>query len=205
LGYLRVFPNILMMAPADECDLRQMLALALRREGPCAIRYPKASLPSISGDRTSVEIGKCESLAWGSDGLIIACGALFSECRAAVDRLADTGLDVGLINARFVKPLDEEVLIGAIRRAGFVVTVEEGALAGGFGSAVLEIAADAGLDTSRIRRLGIPDRFIEHAERNELLMELGLDAAGISESCRQLARQVNVGSMDGGVRQPASH
>lgn len=205
LGYLRVFPNIVIMAPADECDLRQMLALALRHDGPCAIRYPKASLTSIAGDRITVEVGKCEPISWGSDGLIIACGALFSECRAAADRLTDTGLDVGLINARFVKPLDEESILSAIRRTGFVVTVEEGALAGGFGSAVLEVAADAGLDTSRIRRLGIPDRFVEHAERSELLAELGLDAAGISESCRRLANQFNVGSMDGEIRQSAAH
>lgn len=205
LGYLRVFPNIVIMAPADECDLRQMLALALRHDGPCAIRYPKASLTSIAGDRITVEVGKCEPISWGSDGLIIACGALFSECQAAADRLTDTGLDVGLINARFVKPLDEDSILSAIRRTGFVVTVEEGALAGGFGSAVLEVAADAGLDTSRIRRLGIPDRFVEHAERSELLADLGLDAAGISESCRRLANQFNVSSMDGEIRQSASH
>jgi 1-deoxy-D-xylulose-5-phosphate synthase len=92
-----------------------------------------------------------------------------------------------VINARFVKPFDSERVLRAIRDSGFVVTVEEAALAGGFGSAVLEEAAAAGVDASRVRRLGIPDRFIEHAERNELLADLGLDAAGVATACREMA------------------
>ncbi len=95
------------------------------------------------------------------------------------------GLEVGVINARFVKPLDREMILDAVENSPFVITVEEGALAGGFGSAVLEAAADARLDTSRIRRLGIPDEFIEHGERAELLADLGLDAGGIARACRQ--------------------
>jgi 1-deoxy-D-xylulose-5-phosphate synthase len=103
--------------------------------------------------------------------------------------LRDEGMNVGVINARFVKPLDIDVILRAVRDCDFVVTVEEGALMGGFGSAVLEAAADAGLDTSRVKRLGIPDRFIEHAERSELLADLGLDAAGIAAACRKLAHK----------------
>jgi 1-deoxy-D-xylulose-5-phosphate synthase len=99
--------------------------------------------------------------------------------------LADEGLQVGIINARFAKPLDTDLIFQAIQSSGFVVTVEEAALAGGFGSAVLEAAADAGLDTRHLRRLGIPDRFIEHGERGELLADLGLDAMGIAAACRE--------------------
>ena len=99
---------------------------------------------------------------------------------------------MGVINARFVKPLDAERFLRAVRETGFVVTVEEASLMGGFGSAVLEAAADAGLDTSHVRRLGIPDKFIEHGERGELLADLGLDAAGIAAACRALAKQTNV-------------
>jgi 1-deoxy-D-xylulose-5-phosphate synthase len=101
--------------------------------------------------------------------------------------LRDEGLDIGVVNARFIKPLDRETILRAIETAPLVVTVEEGALMTGFGSAVLEAAADAGLNTAHIRRLGIPDRFVEHGDRAELLAELGLDAAGIANCCRQLA------------------
>jgi 1-deoxy-D-xylulose-5-phosphate synthase len=187
-GYLRVLPNIGIMAPADEYDLTLMLDLALRRDGPCTIRYPKASISQLGGNRTPLEFGKSEILSWGRDGMILGYGALVPACLAAAQSLRDDGLDVGVINARFLKPLDTSTVLRAIRDCGFVVTVEEAALMGGFGSAVLEAAADAGLDASCVRRLGIPDQFIEHGERNELLADLGLDAAGIASACRSLAK-----------------
>ncbi|HVT30419.1 MAG TPA: transketolase C-terminal domain-containing protein, partial [Lacipirellulaceae bacterium] len=186
-GYLRVLPNIAVMAPADEHDLSQMLDLALRHDGPCAIRYPKAVIPAIDGQRTLVEFGRSEVLIWGDDGAILCCGALVPECLKAAELLRDEGIRVGVVNARFAKPLDRDVTLRAVRDCGFVATVEEAALLGGFGSAVLEAAADAGLNTSHIRRLGIPDRFIEHGERGELLADLGLDAIGIAAKCRALS------------------
>jgi 1-deoxy-D-xylulose-5-phosphate synthase len=175
------------MAPADEHDLSQMLDLALRHDGPCAIRYPKGTLPTIVADRTPVELGKSEVLSWSDEGAIVCCGAQLSDCLKAADLLRDEGIHVGVINARFVKPLDTEIVLQAVRDCGFVVTVEESSLMGGFGSAVLEAAADAGLDTSHICRLGIPDKFIEHGERGELLADLGLDASGIAATCRACA------------------
>jgi 1-deoxy-D-xylulose-5-phosphate synthase len=187
LGYLRVFPNMVIMAPADEHDLSQMLALALEHDGPCAIRYPKGSVPAFDFERSPVDLGKSETISWSDEGMIVCCGALASECLKAAESLRDEGINVGVINARFVKPLDSETLCRAVRESEFVMTVEEGALAGGFGSAVLEAAAEAGIDTSRVRRLGIPDKFIEHAERSELLADLGLDAAGITAACRAMA------------------
>ena len=98
-------------------------------------------------------------------------------------------MTIGVINARFAKPLDTETVFRAVRECGFVVTIEEAVLAGGFGSAVLEAVADAGIPTGHVRRLGVPDQFIEHAERNELLADLGLDAAGIAKTCRALVRR----------------
>src|SRR5262249_29950496 len=95
----------------------------------------------------------------------------------------------GVVNARFAKPLDRELIERVLHECGFLVTIEEGSLMGGFGSAVLEAASDMGLDISRIKRLGIPDRFIEHGERSELLSDLGLDAAGIATACRELAER----------------
>jgi 1-deoxy-D-xylulose-5-phosphate synthase len=188
LGYLRVFPNMKVMAPADEHDLAQMLALALRDNGPCAIRYPKAAVPEINAERTPVEKGKCEILSWSKSGAIISCGGLLPACMEAAQILQEEGLTVGVINARFIKPLDTETMLRALRECAFVVTVEEAALMTGFGSAVLEAAADAGVDASQLRRLGIPDAFIEHGERGELLADLGLDASGIAAACRELAR-----------------
>lgn len=186
-GYLRVFPNMVVMAPGDTLDLPAMLKFALESAGPCAIRYPKAAAMEIDREVPPVQLGQSEVLHWGTDGCLVACGALLPRCLAAAEQLRDEGLDVGVVNARFVKPLDTETILRAVRECGFVVTVEEAALAGGFGSAVLEAAADAGLDTSSIRRLGIPDFYVEHGERDELLADLGLNAEGIANTCRQLA------------------
>jgi 1-deoxy-D-xylulose-5-phosphate synthase len=192
LSYLRVLPNLVVMAPADEHDLARMLELALRHDGPTAIRYPKAALVGIDGNRASVELGKSEVLSWSNEGAIFCCGALLPACLDASRILHDEGLPVGVINARFVKPLDTDVICRAVRECSFIVTVEEAALMAGFGSAVLEAAADAGLDTSRIRRLGIPDKFIEHGERGELLADLGLDAVGIAATCRAMSQQSSI-------------
>jgi 1-deoxy-D-xylulose-5-phosphate synthase len=189
LAYMRIFPNLVVMAPGDEVDLPQMIDLALAHSGPCAIRYPKATAEKIAGERSSLELGKAEVLEWGHDGMIIACGTLLSQCVRAADELRKEGLDVGVINARFVKPLDTETLFRAVEQSSFVVTVEEGVLHGGFGSALLEAANDAGVATAHIRRLGLPDHYVEHGERGELLAELGLDAAGIARTCRALAHR----------------
>jgi 1-deoxy-D-xylulose-5-phosphate synthase len=129
-------------------------------------------------------------LRWGSDGVILCCGALLHDCVQASNTLRQQGLNLGVVNARFAKPVDQEVVARAVRECGFVITVEEGTLVGGFGSAVLETATDLGLDTSRIRRLGIPDAYIEHGERAELLADLQLDAPGIAQACRDMALRV---------------
>ena len=194
-GYLRVLPNLAIMAPGDEHDLTQMLAFALAQAGPAAIRYPKAAAQIVAGDRSPIELGKSEIISWGDDGMIVCCGALLPACLEAARELHDDGLDVGVINARFLKPLDSETILRAIRDCGFVITVEEAALAGGFGSAVLEAASDAGVDTARVRRLGIPDHFLEHGERGELLADLGLDVAGIVAACRSLSGTVTPASL----------
>ena len=189
LSYLRVFPNMTVMAPGDEHDLSQMLDLALMHDGPCSIRYPKAAVTTLAGKRQPVDYGRAEVLREGEDGAILCGGGLLSECLTAADRLAEQGIEVSVINARFIKPLDTQILLGALRTSPFVVTVEEAALAGGFGSAVVEAAADAGVEAHHVRRLGIPDHYVEHGERGELLADLGLDAAGIARMCRSLAQQ----------------
>ncbi len=184
LTYLRPMPNMVVMAPGDELDVAPMLQFALHHDGPTAIRYPKAPAEKIERRSAPIELGTAEVLREGANGAIVACGTLLVACLEATDRLADEGLHLGVINARFAKPLDKDTILRAVRECPFVVTVEEGQLAGGFGSAVLEAACDAGLATDKIHRLGIPDRYIEHGGRDELLAELGLDAAGIAAACR---------------------
>ena len=103
------------------------------------------------------------------------------------------GLDVGVVNARFAKPLDTDLISRALTECPFVITVEEGCLSGGFGSAIVELAADQGLDASHVRRLGIPDRFVEHGDRSELLADLGLDAEGVAAACREVASHLPTG------------
>jgi len=186
LGYMRLFPNIAVLAPGDEADLVAMLDWAIEHPGPVAIRYPKATVERYAGPRQPVELGRSETLRQGRDGLVVACGTLLGASLAAAATLAGEGLDVGVINARFVKPLDPAIL-EAIEASPWTVTVEENALPTGFGSAVLEAVNDAGVAAGPIVRLGLPDRFVEHGERGELLASLGLDAAGIAGACRRLA------------------
>ena len=186
LGYLRLFPNMAVLAPGDEHDLAAMLNWALAHGGPVAIRYPKATVENHGGQRPPIELGRSETLAEGHDGLVVACGTLLGEALAAAAELRGEGLDVSVINARFVKPLDPTIL-ERIEAAPWTVTLEENVLQTGFGSAVLEAVNDAGLPAGTIVRLGLPDRFVEHGERAELLADLGLDAAGIAATCRRLA------------------
>jgi 1-deoxy-D-xylulose-5-phosphate synthase len=192
IGYMRLFPNLAVMAPGDASDLTQMLELALAHDGPASLRYPKANAETVPGERAPLELGRAETISWGEDGVLIACGALLSNCIKAAAQLREQGLDFGVINARFIKPLDTETILHAIQTMPLVVTVEEGALAGGFGSAVMEAACDAGISAAHVRRLGIPDRYIEHGERGELLADLNLDAAGIARTCQLWAEELNL-------------
>jgi 1-deoxy-D-xylulose-5-phosphate synthase len=196
LGYLRVLPNMLVLAPGDVIDLPAMLEFSLSFPGPVAIRYPKVTAEDASQycdrDRAAVELARAEVFDWGRDGVILACGTLLTNCLKAAAKLRDEGLDIGVLNMRFVKPLDTDMILKALESSPFVLTVEEAALMGGFGSAVLECAADAGINASHVTRLGIADRFIEHGERGELLAGLGLDASGIAAKCRELAERAGV-------------
>ncbi len=183
--YMRAFPNFVVMAPGDELDVAPMLRFALRCQGPASLRYPKAALEKVDRDVAPIELGQAEIYEWGPDGALVAYGSLFPACVKAAERLRQEGIELGVINARFAKPLDRHTLLRAVEQLPLVVTVEEGTLEGGFGSILLEAANAAGLDTRGIVRLGIPDQFIEHAERGELLAALGLDVNGICAAVRR--------------------
>ncbi len=193
ISYMRIFPNMIVMAPGDEKDVAPMLDFALEQTSPTSIRYPKTNLETIDREVQPIELGQAEILEWETDGVFIACGTLVGTCLRAAERLREHyGLRVGVVNARFVKPLDKPTVLKAIEECGFVLTVEEGCLAGGFGSAVLEAASDVGLSTSHVRRLGLPDAFVLHAERDEQLAEVGLDVDGLTNSALELARFVGL-------------
>jgi 1-deoxy-D-xylulose-5-phosphate synthase len=181
---MRLFPNFVVLAPGDELDVAPMLRFALGQNGPVAMRYPKANLEKVDRGVAPMELGQAEIFEWGPDGALIAYGNLFSNCVKAAELLRKEGLELAVINARFVKPLDKQTLLRAVDQLPLVVTVEEGTLEGGFGSALLEAANSAGLETRHIIRLGLPDRFIEHGERGELLPDLGLDPNGICHTVR---------------------
>ena len=192
LSYMRVFPNMVVMAPGDAHDLEGMLEFSLQHDAPCSLRYPKTKASRIEGSRSPIELGAAEIIEWGEDGVILCAGTQLDACLEARRLLANQDLDVGVVNARFVKPIDRDVVTRALRECPFVVTVEENALMGGFGSAVLEVAADEGMDASHVKRLGIPDQFVEHGDRSELLEMLRLDAHGIAETCREMTGQLQV-------------
>ena len=187
IPYMRLFPNMVSMAAGDETDVQPMLKFALKHTGPVSVRYPKANLETVqrTEDPTPIELGKAEVIDWGEDGCFVAFGTLLSNCAAAAKKLKAEGIHMGVINARFVKPLDKETMVRAIETLPLVVTVEEGTLEGGFGSAVLEAANAAGLDTRNVVRRGIPDKFVEHGERNELLADIGLSADALAQLVRE--------------------
>jgi 1-deoxy-D-xylulose-5-phosphate synthase len=178
-SYMRIFPNMVVMAPGDERDVAPMMDFALTHSGPVSLRYPKANVENVERATTPITLGKSEVLEWGEDGMIVSFGAMLSTCVKAALKLREQGLDVGVINARFCKPIDVETMTRAAQQSGFVITVEENAIEGGFGSAVLEALNGAGVGTSNVKVVGLPDRYIEHGERGELLAELGLDVDGL--------------------------
>lgn len=185
LSYLRAVPNMVIMAPKDENELQHMLKTCVEyRRGPIAIRYPRGEVVGVplDADLITLPIGKAELLS--SDGneldvLLIGVGYAVQTMLEAVAHLADRGLKLGLINARFVKPLDEELLVHWIERAGLVVTLEENAVAGGFGSAVLELMASADVLRSTLN-IGMPDRFVEHASPKMQRELTGLDSQSVA-------------------------
>jgi 1-deoxy-D-xylulose-5-phosphate synthase len=197
-SFMRIFPNMVVMAPGDELDIQPMLDFALTLDAPSSLRYPKTNTEKIERDVAPVELGKSEVLSWGEDGTILACGALLPRAVEAAEKLKQNGLDVGVVNARFVKPVDEQIVRRSIEN-GFVITIEENAINGGFGSAVLETASRLRLSTDRVCVLGIPDEFIEHGDRSELLADLGLDANGLVNTAQQLAKSAAVNESAGAV------
>lgn len=191
-AYLRHIPNITVMAPKDEAELQLMLKTAIEYEGPSSIRYPRSEgigveLPT---ELQTIPIGKAEILRKGDDVLIIAIGSMVYPAFKASEILSNNNISATVINARFVKPLDKDLMLPMIKKIGKVVTVEEHVLSCGFGSAINEmIVKENGMINIQIKNIGIPDVFIQHGSREELLGNLGLTPDGIAKSILDMFNQ----------------
>ena len=190
LSYLRHLPGISIMAPKDENELRHMLKTAIYSGVPIALRYPRGVGYGVELDRDvkCLEIGKGEQLVYGNDLTIIAIGATVYPALLAAEALGINGISAGVVNARFVKPLDTELILSVARQTGMIMTVEENALQGGFGSAVLELLYDNNLQNVKVRRLGLPDHFVEQGSQAQLRKDVGIDAEGIIASATEFIK-----------------
>jgi 1-deoxy-D-xylulose-5-phosphate synthase len=191
LSYLRHIPGMVLCSPRDTNELKNLLLTALTHNGPVAIRYPRGGGPSPfeSTPPQVLPIGRGEQLIEGEDAAIIAVGSMVHPSVIAATLLADEGISATVINARFVKPLDEDLILNVLKEGIPTVVVEENTVVGGFGSAVLELAAMHGCYLNRIRCLGIPDTFIEHGSIDKLRYKLGLTATGIAQAVRDLVQK----------------
>ncbi|MDD2338035.1 MAG: 1-deoxy-D-xylulose-5-phosphate synthase [Geobacteraceae bacterium] len=187
LSFLRTFPNMVVMVPKDENELRHMIATAIHHDGPIALRYPRGSGLGVPLDQplSHLPIGSGEILREGDQGVIIAVGTMVKPSLEAAEKLAGEGISLFVMNARFVKPLDREMILGLANRTGVIITVEENVLEGGFGTAVLELLEEEGVEEVKVKRLGFPDRYIEQGEQAELRSLYGLDAEGITLKIRE--------------------
>ena len=195
ISYLRAIPNMIVCAPKDGTELRNMLYSAIKYEHPVAIRYPRGNCPETEmpkGEFEYVELGSSETLkeAQSTKGsaVIFAYGHMVEPVLDAHEILAKSGIKVTVVNARFAKPLDSETILGFASKYDKVITVEENAIEGGFGSAVTELIVDNNIKCD-IKRIAVPDKLIEHGSQDIVRRELGLDGAGIAETVKQFVGQ----------------
>jgi 1-deoxy-D-xylulose-5-phosphate synthase len=197
ISFTRGIPNLTIMAPSDQDELANMLVTALSLDGPSAIRYPRdrgRQYPR-NVEPSALPVGKARMVAEGNDLLIVALGSMVAPAVDAARLLEGEGISTGVIDARFVKPLDRDLIVEKAASIGTVLTVEEGVVAGGFGSAVLELLSEEGVVGVKTGRLGIPDSFVDHGSRAELLEELGLTGQGIADKARQLLDRRSLGKL----------
>ena len=188
LAYLRHVPNMTVMAPKDENELQHMIKTCLQHDGPISVRYPRGVSLGIKMDLVpeALPIGKGELLKDGTDVAIVAIGAPVWQAVQAAERLSQEGLSTAVVNGRFVKPLDRDLIADVAKRVRYVVTVEEGCRMGGFGSAVIEALSDAGVNDVTTKILGLPDWYIEQGPQDLLRERYGLTAEGIYQSVKEL-------------------
>ncbi len=189
-AYLRSIPNITIMAPRDENELVRMFLTAFAQNAPVAIRYPrgKGSGVDLDDNPEPIQIGKAELIENGDDVLLIAIGDSVVQSQKAIVKLKEKNISCSLINARFVKPLDSELIIKIAQRIGKVITIENHVLASGFGSAVLELFADNNISNIKIKRVGIQNCFVEHGAQEILKKEYSIDASAICKAVEEIIK-----------------
>jgi len=187
IAYLRHIPNLTLMAPACPVELRQMLEFALTLNGPVAIRYPKGSIAVSCGLESDIKMGKSDILKKGGDLAIVSIGSMAEMALGVAELLSKRRINAMVVNARFIKPLDKDMLEHVCKDIKKVITIEDGVLEGGFGSAVLEFIEREGLKDVAVRRIGLPDRFLEHGKRKELFAKYNLTPDGI---CDVIMREI---------------
>lgn len=182
ISYLRCLPNMVVAAPKDERELRDLLFTGVNHDGPFALRFPRGTGPGAPTDQPmrKLEIGRAEVLREGEDVTLVGFGTSVAECLRAADILEESGIDAAVINARFAKPLDAELLLHYATRTGGIVTVEENVRAGGFGDAVLELLADHGLAQKCLANLSMPDAIVDHGPQATFRKLHQLDGSGIA-------------------------
>jgi 1-deoxy-D-xylulose-5-phosphate synthase len=187
LSLLRLAPNLVIMAPKDPAELASMLEAAVEMEGPAALVYPRGTGVGVERDGPihPIEVGRAEPVRSGRHVALWACGPAVSPALEAAELLAGEGIEASVVNARFVKPIDNALLCEQARQVGVLVTVEENALAGGFGSAVLEVLEMARLPATAVHRIGLPESILEPGSSGALRRTVGLDAEGISAGVRR--------------------
>jgi 1-deoxy-D-xylulose-5-phosphate synthase len=190
-AYMRSMPNMVIMAPRDENELQHMLKTAVDHSGPISLRYPRGEGWNVALDDefTRLEIGKAELLRDGTDLVIAAVGHTVIPALRAAQDLAPLGISAAVVNARFVKPLDENLFRELLTKVPRLITVEDHVISGGFGSALVEFLADDGITGVEVKRLGVPDRFIPHGTQDELKKICGFDKDGIAQAALQMMRR----------------
>ena len=184
IAYFRAVPNITIMVPKDENELQHMLYTATLLKGPCSLRYPRGNAVGVGLDSElrKLEIGKGEVIREGNDLLILGVGPILYDAMQAVEELKCNST---VINARFVKPLDESLILKYARKIKNIITLEEAALNGGFGSAVIELLEDKGVKAN-VKRIGIPDNFIEHGKPDIQKKLAGIDKESIKNAINEI-------------------
>ncbi|MFI5296284.1 MAG: 1-deoxy-D-xylulose-5-phosphate synthase [Thermodesulfovibrionales bacterium] len=179
LSYLRHIPGLVLMSPKDGNEMRKMFEFAIRHQGPSAIRYPRGKVPAAHMPCSEITLGRGELLKEGPDLAFLAIGSCVLPALRAAERLEKAGVHASVINARFVKPLDEEMVRSVAAHVPRIITIEENVLQGGFGSAVIEYLSDAEINNVKVKRLGIGDKFIEQGTPDSMRAKYGLDEEGI--------------------------
>jgi 1-deoxy-D-xylulose-5-phosphate synthase len=197
-AFLRHMPNMVVMAPKDENELQHMMKTCVEHDGPASVRYPRGLTLGVTMDQEpkALPMGKGEVLQEGTDVAIIAIGVPVWHAVTVAKRLEQEGISTAVVNARFVKPLDQDLIVEVAKKVRYVVTVEEGCKMGGFGSAVLEALSDGGVTDVRTKVLGLPDWYIEQGPQDFLRERYGLTAEGIYQSVKELIGQAQAPSRE---------